>query len=102
MKHVKNRDPWRYAPCGERRRGSGTNAALANDAHIVRIDQIGCGPAVQVVLRHARIRESLPSIILPGGDRSEQRVPADLLMAAGVIHLIEFVPCAEFGANRIP
>ena len=38
----------------------------------------------------------------PGGIGAEDREAADLLVAAGLVDLVELVPPAEFGADRIP
>src|SRR5215469_2048697 len=67
-----------------------------------RIDQILGRPAVEVVLRHARLRELLPAVVLTGGEGAEQRVAADLLVAARVVDLVELVAAAELSSHCVP
>src|SRR5215471_14030213 len=66
------------------------------------IDQILGGPPVEVVLRHAGLRELLPAVVLPGGEGTEQGVAADLLVAAGIVDLVELVAATELGAHGVP
>src|SRR6516164_3736391 len=74
----------------------------AQHADIIGIDEIGDCPALEIVFGHALVRKALPALVLARGERSEQRVAADFLVAAGVVDLIEFVARAELCANRIP
>src|SRR5712692_2908064 len=78
------------------------NAASGQGAEPARVHQILGRPPVEVVLRHACLRELLPAIVLAGGESPEQGVPPDLSMAAGVVDLVQFVPPAELGADRDP
>src|SRR5215470_2364344 len=66
------------------------------------IDQILGGPAVEIVLRHARLRELLPAVVLTRGERAEQGVAADLLVAAGVVDLVELMAATELGSHGVP
>ncbi len=43
--------------------------SLAEDADIVGVDQVGHGPAVEVVFGHALVGEILPALVLAGADR---------------------------------
>src|SRR5262245_14066912 len=74
----------------------------AERAGTLGIDEVLGRPALQVVLRHARLGELLPAIVLPGGERPEQRVAPDLLVASGVVDLVQLVAAAELAADRIP
>src|SRR5215468_7655071 len=67
-----------------------------------RVDEILGRPAVQVVLGHARLRELLPAVVLSRRQRAEERVAADLLVAARVVDLIELVAAAELAADGVP
>src|SRR5215510_15976380 len=67
-----------------------------------RVDQILDRPPVKVVLRHAGLGELLPAVVLTGAQGAEQGVAPDLLVAAGVVDLIELVAAAELGANGVP
>src|SRR5262252_7524134 len=66
------------------------------------VDQVLGRPPVEVVLRHAGLRELFPSVVLTRGEGAEQRVAADLLVAARVVDLVQLVPAAELGAHRVP
>src|SRR5215475_15310497 len=66
------------------------------------IDQILGRPPVEVVLRHARLGELLPAVVLPGAQGAEQRVAPDLLVAAGVVDLVELVAAAELRPDGVP
>src|SRR5437588_609269 len=52
--------------------------------------------------RPAASAPGLPFRRLTVGIGPEDREAADLLVAAGIIHLVEFVPRPEFGADRVP
>src|SRR5262249_61326811 len=67
-----------------------------------RIYEVLGRPTVEVVLGHARLRELLPAVVLAGGEGAEQRVAADLLVAARVVDLVELVAAAELRAHRVP
>src|SRR5436309_2098732 len=71
-------------------------------AEPARVDQVLRLPSVQVVLGHARLGELLPAVVLAGGERAEQRVTPDLLVAARVIDLVQLVAAAELGPDRVP
>src|SRR5207247_2286077 len=58
-------------------------------ADVVGVDQIGDGPAGEVVFGHAAVGEGLPLFGLARGARPEDRKAADLLVAARVVDLVE-------------
>src|SRR5712692_10536460 len=78
------------------------NAASGQGAEPARVDEIFRLPPVEVVLGHARLGELLPAIVLAGAQRAEQGVAPDLLVAAGVVDLVQLVPPAELGADGVP
>src|SRR5579863_5062654 len=82
-------------------RGSLTRSA-GQYAHVVGVDEVRRGPAVEVVFGHAGIGKGLPAFGLARVDRAEEGEAADLLVAAGIVDLVEFVARAELGADRIP
>src|SRR5580704_16502886 len=59
-------------------------------------------PAILVVVGHARFRQRFHLLELPGELRLLQREDAHQLVAAGIVHLIELVAGAEFGADGVP
>src|SRR5262245_40184631 len=75
---------------------------LRFDAEPLDVDPVLRLPAVDVVLGHAALGELLPAIVLPRGERAEQRVAPDLLVAAGVVDLVELVAAAELCADGVP
>src|SRR5215813_9721505 len=81
------------APC------LGSPGFLEKDIDVVRVDQVGDGPALQVVLRHALFGEAFEALRLARRHRSLERLDADLVVAAGVVALVEFVPPAELGPH---
>src|SRR5262249_52366047 len=83
-----NRSPWECTPSARR----------ANPAHV---DEVLRLPPVDVVLGHAALGEVLPAIVLARGERAEQRIAADLLVAARGIDLVQLVPAAELGSDRV-
>src|SRR6267142_3400855 len=69
---------------------------------VVRRDQIGRGPAVEIVLRHALLRES-PELRGPAAVLGHlPRDQADGLGSARVVPLVQLVAAAELGADRVP
>src|SRR5262245_62470513 len=66
------------------------------------VDEVASRPAVEVVFRHARLGELFPAVVLPGRERPEEGVAPDFLVAARVVDLVELVPAAELGADRVP
>src|SRR2546428_5006661 len=66
------------------------------------VDQVLRLPPVEIVLRHAGLGELLPALVLARGDGAEERVAPDLLVAAGVVDLVELVPAPELGPDRVP
>src|SRR3984957_12591612 len=91
----------RYCQRHRYRRGAAT-LRLTQDARVARIDEVRCRPPTQIVFLHACLGKTLPPLVLAGCDRPEQRITANLLMAAGVIYFVKFVSGAEFGADRVP
>jgi hypothetical protein len=73
---------------------------LAQDADVVGVDEVGHGPAGEVVFRHALVGERLPFRRLPGRIGAEDGKAAYLLVAAGVVDLVKLVARAELGADR--
>ena len=59
-------------------------------------------PAILVVIGHARFRERFHLLELAGELRLLQRKDAHQLVAAGIVHLVELVAGAEFGADGVP
>ena len=57
---------------------------------------------VQVVLAHALVSEVLETVEVPLDPREIQHIEADLLVVAGVVALVKFVPRAELRADRVP
>src|SRR5205814_180193 len=78
------------------------NPRLAQRTDIVRVDEVGHGPAVEIVFGHATVGEALPALVLARPDGRQQRETPDFLVAAGVIDLVELVARAEFGTDRVP
>ena len=68
----------------------------------LRVDEVGDGPAVQVVFGHALLGEAGHGIGQAGLLRGEQEFRPDVFMVSGVVALVEFVPAAELGADRVP
>src|SRR4051794_36531509 len=75
---------------------------LTQDADVVRVDEVRCGPAVQVVFRHAGIGERLPLCRLPRRIRAQNREASDLLVTTGVVDLVQLVARAKLAADRVP
>src|SRR5262249_45154853 len=75
-------------PCGARRKVG----------YVVRIDPGRILPAALVVVRHAVVRERDHAVERAGTARVPHRLDADILVVAGIVHLIEFVAAAELGA----
>src|SRR6266550_3204637 len=69
---------------------------------IVRVDEIRYRPAVQVVLGHALLGESLVLRACPRELGDHQRLEADALVIAEVVAFVQLVAAAELGAERIP
>ena len=60
-------------------------------AQIPRIAQVRHRPAVQIVLGHALLRETLERRRIPRGLRPEQRVSPDFFGRAGIIDFVQLV-----------
>src|SRR5262245_3263715 len=74
----------------------------AEGAQAVGVDQVLRLPPVEVVLGHARLGELLPAIVLARGQRPEERVAPDLLVASRVVDLVQLVPASELAPDRVP
>jgi hypothetical protein len=75
---------------------------FADQVDVVRVDEIGNGPAIKVVLGETLIREASIGF---GEARSVLRCEyfgTDRLVIASIIALVEFVSAAELGADGIP
>src|SRR5579872_1604902 len=62
----------------------------------------GIFPPVQTVIRHALIRERKTLVEDSALLRTGENIEANLLMVAGIIDFVEFVPGAEFRADGVP
>src|SRR5213080_3433763 len=69
---------------------------------VVGVKPGGIAPAVFVVVRKTLLGQRDHAIERAAGARAPQRLEADILVVAGVIHLVELVPAAELRANRVP
>src|ERR1700730_2854330 len=78
------------------------SAFLHYNIDVVRIDQIGYGPAVEIVFRHALLSKTLVFGGLPEHVGCHQDFETNALVIAKVITLIEFMPTAELAAHRVP
>src|SRR5713101_5546318 len=79
-------DRWPLDP--RLRRNDADALAARQHADIVGVDEVGRGPAVEVVFGHARIGKFLPALGLARMDRAEEGEAAYLLMAARVVDLV--------------
>src|SRR5215469_7911017 len=82
--------------------GSSKCLYLPHQTDIAAVAIGGMAPAVLVVIGHALIGERFHLLERAGALRLLQLEHADELMAAGIIHLVELVARAEFGADRVP
>src|SRR5437899_12874555 len=77
-------------------------ALLEEEIDVVRRDQIGHGPALEIVLGHALLGESLelggPAAVLGHLPRDQ----ANGLGGPRVVALVELVTATELGAHRVP
>src|SRR5262245_22459749 len=80
--------------CRRSLRGARGTARMGD---VVRVEPRGVGPAVLVVIRHAFVGQRHHAIQRPGAARVPQRLDADVLVVAGVVHLVELVAAAELG-----
>src|SRR5437870_3090403 len=76
--------------------------ALSDDAHVVRIDQIGDDPSVQVVFRHALLRQTLHPVDRAVPLRHPVALELRQLVAARVRALVQLVAAAELAPDRVP
>jgi hypothetical protein len=75
---------------------------LADHVDVVRIDEIGNGPAIEVVLVETLFREVTIGFGQARGVLGREYLGADGLVIASIVALIEFVAAAELGADGIP
>lgn len=68
----------------------------------VRLFEVRGGPAIEVVLGHALFGQGAHLLGASGMAGDVQGVEAALLVAAGVVDLVQFVARTEFGADRVP
>src|SRR6188768_2060443 len=69
---------------------------------VVRIEPGVGDPALLVVVGHAGIGERDHAVVGAGAPGVEQRLNADVFVITRVVDLIELMPSAELGADRIP
>src|SRR3954466_7184468 len=72
--------------------------AMHGEGNIVGVEPGLVGPTVLVVVGHALIGECDHLVEGAGATGIEHALDADVFVVAGVVHLIELVPAAEFGA----
>src|SRR5215510_1084949 len=84
------------APC------LGSPGFLEKDIDVVRVDQVGHGPALQVILRHALFGEAFEALSLTRRHGSLERLDANLIVAPSIVALVEFVSTAELGPHCVP
>src|SRR5687768_10204829 len=68
-------------------------------AQLAWIGEIRHAPAVEVVLGHALLGESLEPVGVAGRHGAEERIPADFFGRTAVVDLVELVPCAELRSD---
>src|SRR3954451_6679333 len=78
------------------------SAVAGEEGDVVVADEVGDGPAVQVVLGQAGLGEALHGVGLALRLGGEQQLGADVLVVAGVVALVQLVPSAELGADGVP
>ena len=71
-------------------------------AELAWIAEIGDLPAIQVVLGHAFLGETLEFIGVAGGLRAEQAVASDFLGLAAVVDFVKLMPAAELARQTVP
>src|SRR5436305_16688 len=69
---------------------------------VVGVKPGGIAPAVFVVVRKTLLGQRDHAIEGAAGARAPQRLEADILVVAGVVHLVELVPAAKLRADRVP
>src|ERR671936_336520 len=70
-----------------------------DDRDVVWVDQVGDGPAVEVVLGQALLGKALVLGELPAHLRGEKQLGAHVLVVAGVVALVQLVPGAELAGD---
>ena len=85
----------------------GISRDLSGSAHdviakLAGIAEIGGLPAIQIVLGHALLGESLEFIGIAGSLCAEQAVAADFLSRTAVVDFVKLVPAAELARQTVP
>ena len=75
---------------------------LADPVDVVRIDEIGNRPAVEVVLSETLVREATIGFRKACGFLCRKYFGTDGFVIAAIVALVEFVAAAELGADGIP
>src|SRR3984885_9542852 len=75
---------------------------LADQRNIAAVPVGWVLPAILVVIGHALIGERFHLLELAGELRLLQRENAHQFVAAGIVHLVELMAGAEFGADGVP
>src|SRR5882762_7723637 len=71
-------------------------------AELAWIAEIGDLPAIQIILGHALLGESLEFIGIAGGLCAEQAVAPDLFGRPAVVDFVKLVPAAELARQTVP
>ena len=82
----------------QRRSPGNKLAALEEKADVVVADQVRDGPAVQIVFGQALVREALHVVRGALSLRGEEDLGLHVLVVAGVVPLVEFMPAP----NSVP
>src|SRR6267378_7759846 len=75
---------------------------LEEEVDVLRRDQVGYGPAVEIVLGHALLGEAPELLRLAARLGHLQRQDADGLGGTGVVAFVELVPATELGSHGVP
>src|SRR4030095_63630 len=78
------------------------DAGNARIGDVIRIETGSVAPAVLVVIGQALLGEPDHAVERAARARVPHRLDADVLVVAGVVHLVELVAAAELGAHRVP
>src|SRR6266511_553205 len=76
--------------------------AFLYDTDVVRVDEVGHSPAVQVVLTHALLDKPLTGICHAIRHRREQHFHTNVLVVAGIIAIVQLMTSTELAADGIP
>src|SRR5262245_51239392 len=75
---------------------------LHHGAHIVRVDEIGCRPAVQIVFGHASFCETLVTLRGSSQIGDQERLKTDAFVITEIVPLVKLVTPAKLRADGIP